>query len=65
MLEKCPDCASILLLTAYNTNTTSGKERIGFNPILSKTEVKSNEKLGKLCRKCHWNDMGILKEDLK
>ena len=65
MLEKCPECTTTLLLTAYGTNTTSGKERIGFNPILSKSELKPEQKLGKLCRKCHWNSMGISKKDLE
>jgi len=65
MLEKCPDCNMRLMLTAYQINTTSGKERIGFNPILGKSEVKSDQKLGQLCRKCHWNSMGISQKDLQ
>ncbi|MCH9657743.1 hypothetical protein K0U27_03440 [archaeon] len=65
MTEKCPDRVLTLLLTAYSPNTTSGKERIGFNPILSAKEVKPEQKLGRLCRKCHWNSMGISKSDLE
>ena len=65
MAEKCPDCGLTLLLTAYSPNTVSGKARIGFNPILSEREVKPQQKLGKLCRKCHWNSMGISRKDLE
>ena len=65
MAEKCPDCGLTLLLTAYSPNMTSGKERVGFNPILSEREVKPEQKLGKLCRRCHWNSMGISKGDLE
>ncbi len=65
MLEKCPDCRTTLLLMAYNANTKSGKERIGFSPILSESELKPEQKSGKLCRKCHWNSMGISKKDLE